>query len=157
MSWSTYAAMVVSLTALQFIPPTRLGAWAPWLPQFRFFGPKPLAYDPVGFFRGIGVEKGGEWHELQFTNAPRFSFLWHPERRIGKAAIDLYRQIFNMDPESRRDEYDRLFCGLYDLMQSEPLVIAYPGVEIALGYRIARGSNETGAVQEVFSVALPRR
>jgi hypothetical protein len=154
MSWSMYATIVVCLTALQFIPPTRLGAWAPWLPQFRFFGPKPLSYDPVCFFRGIGAEKGGEWHELQFANAPRLSFLWHPERRIGKAAVDLYRQIFNMDPENPLVEYDSLFHGIYDFMRSEPLVSGYPGVEIAFGYRMPRGSNETGPVQEVFSIAL---
>lgn len=157
MTWSIYAAMVILLTALQFIKPSRLGIWAAWLPQFRFFGPKPLAYDPVGYFRGIGAENYGEWHELQFTNLPRLSFLWHPERRIGKAAVDLYRQVFNIDPERQRAEYSSLFHGLYDLISSEPLVIGYSGVEIAFGYRIPCEANRVGDVQEVFSVALARR
>lgn len=74
-----------------------------FIPTFRFFGPRPLAWDIVLAYRGLATDHlPSNWHAYGAFRYHWFSPVWSPERRIGKALTDHYRRLFQILSASSR-------------------------------------------------------
>jgi|GEM_PF-4252135 len=64
------------------------------LPGFRFFAPRPIAYDVKIFARTASCEGDvSTWKELFDYNQNRGNLIWNPHQKLRKMVLDLYREI----------------------------------------------------------------
>ena len=75
----------------------RMRKFQRFIPTFRFFGPRPLAWDVVLAYRGLVTNSvPSDWHAYGAVRYRGLSPVWSPERRVGKALTDHYRRLFQI-------------------------------------------------------------
>lgn len=77
----------ILFAGLQFLPSrTR---WSRIVPSFHFFAPTPLSWDVII----VSTYSDGSRCGLCYSDPPVRALAWNPERRIGKAMVDISRNL----------------------------------------------------------------
>lgn len=131
------------------------GGYGRLLPQFRFFGPRPLAWDVVLAYRPLRTEPPAEWLVFGASAAKWHHSIWGPERRIGKALIDQYRRLASAASVYNEPGGTSFVGPLINLALKDPAIRGAREIQIAL--ILVRGAYDPGVlehqrIQEVLRV-----
>ncbi|TBE99681.1 hypothetical protein [Rhizobium ruizarguesonis] len=132
----------------------RLKQFQRFIPTFRFFGPRPLAWDVVLAYRGL-VTGGGssDWHAYGASRYHWFSPAWSPERRIGKALTDHYRRLFQILSAGGRPPRSAAQF-LIPLILDDPAIQGFDRIQVAY-YLVTSGMlKEAPQAQEMLRFTI---
>ena len=119
------------------------------LPNFLFFTARIAGHEMALLVREEqGGGSWGPWHEVRTTRARNPAwFLWHPERRYGKAILDLALRLIHLRMTGRRSEApaDPAYAALAHWASAE----VPPGARFQFGLR-ASDMLQEGAGQMLF-------
>jgi hypothetical protein len=120
-----------------------------FLPSFRLFAPKPLSWDVVIFFRASPPTQGSDWHVFGVFDPPLRAIIWHPERRVGKAMVDLCRQFLHLAPQFSGPDDPRFFRNLKAWLTDNRDFVGSGNLEIAV-YLLRRSIIASPAFSRPF-------